>query len=208
MPYQVKLDFMTPWRVGSGMGLGKLIDLRVVRDKDDMIYVPATTLKGVLRSAAQKIASIEWQYFDSITPCKGKISDVICKDNPVCIICRMFGSPYREAKLRFQDLYLDTDMDLAFKNSQVTLDDMRVWPAEVKASTKISRIFRTVSHGQLFTLETAPKWMSLSGEIENLDDLEPEEEELLLLSAKFVTHLGGTKSRGLGRANLRIEKQE
>ncbi len=207
MMYNISIEFSSPLHIGSGMGLGKLIDLRIVRDAKNNIYLPGSTVKGVLRNACNRIAGENPSEFNSRPPCSGKDSEGICKQEPFCIICTLFGTPFIEGKFRFFDLYLEVD-DLVYQNI-LKADPSKIYPAQIKTSTKISRYFRTVSPKQLYSYETTPKNVIFKGKLEVRGSLTPHEEDLLKYASKYLTHIGGMKSRGLGRIKaFQIKKVE
>ena len=49
------LEFQTPFHCGTGTRLG-LIDRTVVRDHDQYLYVPGSTVKGVVREKCEQLA--------------------------------------------------------------------------------------------------------------------------------------------------------
>jgi CRISPR-associated protein Csx10 len=54
----IKVVFTSDWAIGSGQGRVGGIDRTIRRDADGLPFVPAKTLTGVLRDAAERVASI------------------------------------------------------------------------------------------------------------------------------------------------------
>jgi CRISPR-associated protein Csx10 len=54
--FQLQLKMRSDWHVGSGYGRPGDVDALVVRDGDDLPYVPAKTLTGILRDACEQVA--------------------------------------------------------------------------------------------------------------------------------------------------------
>ncbi len=48
------LTFATPFHFGTGIRKG-LVDRTLIRDDDDLLYVPGSTLKGVLRERCEQL---------------------------------------------------------------------------------------------------------------------------------------------------------
>jgi CRISPR-associated protein Csx10 len=53
---RLRLEMLTDWHVGSGMGRPGNVDRLVVRDDDGLPYVPAKTLTGMWRDACERLA--------------------------------------------------------------------------------------------------------------------------------------------------------
>ncbi|NLN93350.1 MAG: hypothetical protein GX130_08605 [Candidatus Hydrogenedens sp.] len=49
----LQITFHSDWQIGSGAGIPGSVDRQVVRDVDGLPYVPAKTLTGILRDAAE-----------------------------------------------------------------------------------------------------------------------------------------------------------
>src|SRR5438128_1661025 len=49
--FRIRLRMESDWHVGSGMGRPGNIDRLIVRDSDGLPFVPAKTLRGILRDA-------------------------------------------------------------------------------------------------------------------------------------------------------------
>ncbi|MCS6849728.1 MAG: RAMP superfamily CRISPR-associated protein, partial [Gemmataceae bacterium] len=51
--FRIRLTFESDWHVGSGMGRPGNIDRLIVRDADDLPFVPAKTLSAIWRDACE-----------------------------------------------------------------------------------------------------------------------------------------------------------
>lgn len=49
------IEFYSQWHCGSGLSAGADVDALVVKDKDDMPYVPGKTIKGLVREAVENL---------------------------------------------------------------------------------------------------------------------------------------------------------
>jgi len=190
------LEALTPLHIGSGRAeLGEeAIDLPVLRDPNDVPYVPGSSLKGKVRAEAERIAKSLG--YDVCTP--PKVEDMcgskVRSEEDLCIVCKIFGTAgkyiSRASKVRFRDAYPE---------------------GEVKTLTRVGiamdRERGSVSPGALYTVEGVPKGTRFRFEVvaENLT-----EEELKLFKAALKSvadsWLGGQTSRGFGKVRLVIDR--
>lgn len=49
------ITFYSQWHCGSGLSAGADVDALVIKDKDDMPYVPGKTIKGLVREAVENL---------------------------------------------------------------------------------------------------------------------------------------------------------
>ena len=184
----------------SGERRGSVVD---IMRRDGKPYLPASHVKGVVRTEAERI----WFGCKGERPCY--ITDVKDKriwdcDDPIhgeCPVCRIFGVPeqekkkqghekkkYTEAKIKFTDLYL--------KGSESERTHVRI---ERKTGSKSSRA--------LFSEKTTSRGGSFRGFV-IIRDLNDNEERLLegALHSASDYGFGGGRSRGLGLAEIKIDK--
>jgi hypothetical protein len=140
--------------------------------------VPATTLKGWLREAAERIL----RGF-GLNICDSSRADTVCS---ACPVCEVFGAPRLRSPIRFADAILED-------------------PAtDVRMNVSLSRHRRTAYEERLFSTEVA--WHSrMRARIEGwLDSQERalQAAALLLLAAKAGYAIGAARSRGLGWIRL------
>jgi len=140
--------------------------------------VPATTLKGWLREAAERIL----RGF-GLNICDSSRADTVCS---ACLVCEVFGAPRLRSPIRFADAILED-------------------PAtDVRMNVSLSRHRKTAYEERLFSTEVA--WSSrIRARIEGwLDSQERalQAAALLLLAAKAGYAIGAARSRGLGWIRL------
>jgi CRISPR/Cas system CSM-associated protein Csm3 (group 7 of RAMP superfamily) len=140
--------------------------------------VPATTLKGWLREAAERIL----RGF-GLNICDSSRADTVCG---ACPVCEVFGAPRLRSPIRFADAILE---DAA---------------TDVRMNVSLSRHRKTAYEERLFSTEVA--WHSrMRARIEGwLDSQEKalQAAALLLLAAKAGYAIGAARSRGLGWIRL------
>lgn len=162
------------------------------------VLVPASTLKGKLRAEAQRILCT---FGRSGEICSGRSPESMCpaywwtRPNPPaddhCLLCRLFGSPWREGKLAFSDAVLGGD------------------PArdvDIRPGVGISRCRGTVKEKLLFLTETAaavPEGLDFEGSTVVGRGVEPREAALIWLAIHAVAAFGSSRSRGQGWVGTR-----
>jgi len=140
--------------------------------------VPATTLKGWLREAAERIL-----LGFGLNVCDSSRADTICG---ACPVCEVFGSPRLRSPMHFSDAVLEN-------------------PAtDIRMNVSLSRHRKTAYEERLFSTEVA--WQSqIRARIEGwLDSREKalQAAGLLVLAAKAGYAIGAARSRGLGWIRL------
>ena len=99
------LAFETPFHFGTGTRIG-LIDRTVVRDADEYLYVPGSTIKGVVREHCEQLARF---YEDAhnkqliVSPHKELPALRELGQTPISMITRIFGSRSHQGGLFFDD---------------------------------------------------------------------------------------------------------
>lgn len=198
---------------GLRVGAGKSVDVGtsvqpVIRDAVGRLFLPGSSLKGVLRSGLESVlrgleipALHACDLFED--PCTKEleerrrsgesvgIDDVLSK---ICIACGLFGSPFLAGRVFVADLPLagDNSAQTEVRDGVGINRDLRV--AQTRPPVKYDT--EVVPPGTAFRLEMI---------LENIDDsmqLGLVLKALELLATGEV-RLGGLTSRGLGRVSLR-----
>lgn len=60
-----KIEFHTDWHCGSGLAAGADVDALVVKDKDNLPFIPGKTIKGLVREAVEEIRSLQNKPIDN-----------------------------------------------------------------------------------------------------------------------------------------------
>lgn len=135
-----KITFLDFWHLSSGLSGGARLDSSVIKDSDGFPFVPAKTLKGVLREVAESFGN------DFVNECFG---EVVQKDRVP-----------KEGKCHFSNATLSQATKDALKNLTHFLY------AKI-ASTAIDENFGSAKDGSLREIEVA-KPLSLYGTIHNV----------------------------------------
>ncbi len=188
MNHHIKIDFelqfASKWHAGNGEG-NLMCDRLIRRNSRNFPYIPASTLKGVIRQNCEMI-SRTIGFPESHDP----NSDMMpAKRSPVDMI---FGNRFQES-------------GLFFKNA-ASLSDTQYQDSIVIARTCRYRILGTTRDKHLFSSEYAePSLFSTSVEgyhrdLKVLEKTDPPFSYVLLLAGiSMLERLGGDKSTGCGQ---------
>lgn len=113
----------------------------------------------------------------------------------LCIVCRLFGSPFSAAKLSIRDAGV--------------IGEFIGQEFEIRSGVAIDREFGTSAGGKKFETEVVPEGtrFSFRAILENGDEIEWNMVQRLVKAMELgLISIGGMKSRGLGE--MRIEKAE
>lgn len=59
MDLHYQIQFHTDWHCGSGLAAGADLDALVVKDKEDLPFIPGKTIKGLVREAVEDMQSFQ-----------------------------------------------------------------------------------------------------------------------------------------------------
>ena len=184
MNIEYKVEFFTYWHCGSGLSAGADVDALVVKDNDELPFVPGKTVKGLLREAMENIAAL-----------KG-----------ICIPSdRLFGGS--------SDGGENVAGEVFFSNAEFTDEDKKVLVAStVNANTKLKDYLCTslsstaidkdgcAKEGRLRKLEVVLP-CTLTGVIRNVPDKYGKD---FIDGLRFIKRLGANRNRGLGRCQFSV----
>ena len=183
---KLKEDFHT-----TGLEKGSIID--VLKDIEGNFYIPATHIKGVVRTEAERLLEVGCRITDIDE--NDKIITCTNPEKAECPICRMFGSPNLEGKeflvpkLRFLDFHSEEN--------------------EVSTRTHVSikRGTGSKTDEALYAEKTVPKDTEFTGYImirKIKEELKDKEEKLLKGAVYSASHygFGSNRSRGLGGVEI------
>ncbi len=208
------IEVLTGLRIGgskSGLKIGG-IDLNVITDPWGKPYIPGSSIKGKLRSLAEKkIAAGNPNFWNDEQTHKCSESNNY-KNCPICRIwgisgdCKISDVPTL-TRLYVSDCYLDESSITKEMKSNLELEY-----TEAKYETAIDRIKGTARPGTLREIERVPAGARFK-DAELIYNVFEEEDKKLLKhvfeAIEILEHdyLGGMGSRGYGRvrfANIRV----
>ena len=205
--FRVRLIFESDWHVGSGTGRRGSFDRLVIRDGDDLPYVPAKTLHGVWRDACERLCRAlddgqvgSWsrlvdQIFGSQPGLggnnpSGRHQDPARAPIPSAIQIRpaRIPEPLRSKLLQSDRRFRQV---LTFIKPGVKID-----PRSGASQTDFLRFEEVARRGTVLEAECQLRVPSNSArEVASA---------LLVASAMLVERLGGKRRRGAGRCRLEI----
>jgi CRISPR-associated RAMP protein (TIGR02581 family) len=179
-------------RVGSGVA-DDVTDAPLLRDADDEPFVPGSSLKGVLRSSAERLL----RAYDLNPPVCDVLTDERCGGKPgaeplaeedlarLCWVCQVFGSPHQAGRISVGDLRPSEPV------TTVVRDGVAIDRGELRAAGSLK-----------YDYEVMAPSTRLAGTIRVEDAADHDLGILLGLLDLFdagVLSLGGGTSRGLGQ---------
>jgi len=209
-----QIEFLQPFHLGTGLPNG-LIHRAIKKDKNGYLYVPGSTIKGVLRHTCEKIAQL---LSLPVTNPHNEQEAILSYKNEPSIIERVFGSRYRESTLFFDNAYLNEKSKEFLKSmTGESFEDkkLRSFQTFTRTQTSISRLLGTVKEQALWTSEFGIHGLIFQGKITGylegiIDDFsEPEgsfELTLLVCGLYAIDQIGANCSTGGGTAKINLEK--
>lgn len=157
--------------------------------KSPVYTIPASSLKGRLRSRAEAILK-SW----GLKVCSAPDPGGMCRDqSDLCHICRVFGNPRFRSPIKFGEAKPQGDV-----------------MEEIRSGVAINRIRKTALDQHLFFVQTAfsdpsEKWMATADGFFPTLERAREAAALIILASRFNLAIGGGNSRGLGWASTQVE---
>jgi len=204
-----KLTFKAPFLFGIGLRKG-LIHRTASRDAKGYLYVPGSTIKGVLRERCEHLARL---FNLKIRAPHGERS-ALAEFNPnASLVDRIFGSRFRPGRLYFDDASMSQEDQALFDGEQ---EPKRYLDKQIQQRTQvsISRLTHTARPEFLYTSEFGLHYLHFEGQIYGWlqdfslpDDSRGTYASLLLLAGLCsLDRLGGNKSTGAGQFTWEILK--
>lgn len=183
MNIRYKIEFHTDWHCGSGLSAGADVDALVVKDQNNLPFVPGKTIKGLVREAMEDMLSLS--------------GDV--NADKVSLFIKAFGATSEDSK-KMGCVF--------FSNAELTKDEIAIIKDNNAArfmyrsisSTAIDDSGIAVDHSLRKTQVVVP--CTLHGVIIDVpEDLQND----VLLAMKYIKRLGYNRNRGLGRCTITKE---
>lgn len=197
-----KIQFFTPWHASSGLSAGTTASNTVMKDKDDLPYIPGKTLKGLLRDAAENMKHLpvlmDQGFIDEVF---GLGDDEVKRRNEAAQKKEL--TEYQkllsyESDCHFSDATLSKDLAegiIASKNVALLYEN--------STSTAIDTNGQAKDHS-LRTIEvTIP--LTLYGQIENFPNNSADETKIKYCF-QWIKRMGLNRNRGLGRCQFSIHE--
>lgn len=212
--------------IGSGVGIPGILDERVIRDQDGFAYIPAVTIKGLVRQSCIDLiryrgqqerlmckGQLEWSQADVQQPGAG---DYCQNDKQPCLVCLLFGSPVIKGAVWFSpagypEEYRDLVRNTPFPAAAAERD------MATSAHAAMDRRSGRAKEHQLYNLEVVQPADHFEGTIRvehflkavsrlsGNDEISPEESLGWLTAALLFTRaIGGRRRRGWGQCQFTL----
>ena len=202
------IKMTAPLHIGTGFRRG-LVHRTVLRDGTGQAFLPASTLKGRVRSACESLLPAL-----GLSHCHAPYpqSMVACR-RAECLVCRIFGAPGRGSELYWHDAMLKDWLDPKVHSREMIVHGQ----FHTRTQVQLSRARGLAAEAHLYSSEASASHMifesplGIAGYLELtpiMEDPDLSYELLLLLAGlKLVQAVGGEVSRGLGQCKIEIPEQ-
>jgi CRISPR/Cas system CSM-associated protein Csm3 (group 7 of RAMP superfamily) len=204
------------WEVVSAVCIGSTADVQGIgvdkattRGADGMLIIPGSTLKGRIRWECERIAhALGWEVCDAPQP--GNMCPYFWlgrrepREDRFCVLCEIFGSAAKQSALWFTDATLKKDERIqTIMQGKTSVAQHRPFDAQIRPGVSLSRARRTALNERLFFTETSAPNARLHFEATIEGNLPSDRHRALLLAGvRFLSQVGGGRSRGLGWIRL------
>ena len=193
------------WHVGSGYQTA-VADRLLRRLPNGFPFVPGSQIKGVLRHHCERLAlALDLKAVDPHSS-EGHNQQLVKHFTPLAkselVVDRLFGSRYQG-----ECLFVTNALPASSKKKNTT---------SLQTRTAMDRVTRTVMEKHLFTTELTEGDIALQGMIRarhpagvltQYEDGFPYEYSLLIAGLLSLDALGGDKSVGLGRCEIKLKEK-
>ena len=207
-----QLQFDSSFHCGTGLTDG-LVHRSVTKDRDSYLYIPGSTIKGVLRETCERIACVCGLTVRD--PHDEKAARVAFNGDPD-IVEYIFGSRYQEGSLFFDNACMTNEWKDFFNSPQQQKKYLHL-QAETRTQTSIWRQTGTAKEGALYTSEFGIPGLTFLGEIRGCLEGYPDEfsglpgsySSLLLIAGLHgIECIGANRSSGAGRCQCSVRQFE
>lgn len=176
-----KVEFFSNWHCGSGLAAGADVDALVIKDKNELPYIPGKTMKGLIREAVEDIL-------------------FLTQNEKVVQIRNIFGFFEDDKDMAMQGCSFFTNATLSQPlQEQILGQDVARYLYRSFSSTAIEENGIARDHSLRRIQTTIP--CVLEGAILNVPD---EFEEEMINGLKYIKRLGLNRNRGLGRCQFTV----
>ena len=212
-----KISFDTPFHLGTGLPNG-LIDRGIARDANGHLYVPGSTIKGVLRERCEQLAKL-LKLDDINSPHDEKAA--WNSFNEISIVERIFGNRFYPGEIYFENATMSDEWKSFFKDDcknnqgknykEFHKNSSARLQTETRTQTSVSRILGAIRQKALYQSEFGIRNLTFEGNIyghltgvplafgEGLYSM-----LLLIMALQSCCRLGANSSTGMGKYSIEI----
>lgn len=176
------ITFLSDWHAGSGLGSGADADTVVIKDKDNLPYLPGKTIKGLLKDALTDVMEVQ--------------PNLVRHES----ITKLFGNYVESEKKSEMGCLFFSNAELSKSEKQSITKEMSAYLYRNVASTRIDEN-GVAKNGSLRTMEVCIP-VVLEGYIDGLSN---DDVKLFEVAFKYLRHVGVNRNRGLGRCQFEIK---
>ncbi len=192
MTLKYEIKFLDYWHLDSGLSAGAKLDSTVVKDSDDIPFVPAKTIKGLAREMALEL-NLDCDFLDR---CFGTTSDKEDK-----CYTKELKTKDKDGKQIYTKCYFSNATLGKSTHQEIETNKLQDNLYDVIASTQIKDGIAV--DNSLREIEVVIP-MTLYGEI--LDIPSQDDCSRLKKSLKLRKRMGLNRNRGLGRCRVEVVK--
>ena len=186
MKIKFKIELLSNWHIGSGLDAGAEADALVLKDENNLPYIPGKTIKGLLKDSLQEIVDV------------GQVSQSLVNE--------LFGYEVIDSTGKVQKTLSGKSFFMNAELTQVEKDEIKSHDLSEHlykniASTAINKE-GVAKKNSLRTLEVCLP-VTLYGEIE-INDWKEEYKDTFEMAFKWTRALGVNRNRGLGRCRFEL----
>lgn len=183
MDIHYEIKFHSDWHCGSGLAAGADADALVIRNDNNLPFIPGRTIKGLVREAAEYISSLDPQYED-------------------LDLAGLFGNFDPDSGLMIKGQAFFSNAELPKKESDAIIANrLQQFMYRRISSTAIGPA-GVAEEGSLRRIEVVVP-CTLGGKILGVDE---KYEKLIHSALQYIKRLGQNRNRGWGRCTFSITK--
>ncbi len=186
MDIQYTITFYSPWHCGSGLSAGADLDALVIKDANNLPYVPGRTIKGLVREALTEIISFQKETTTKKETEEKQINTIL---EPIFFSNATLNEQESKAIIAH-----DASEHLYQKVSSTAIDDQGIAKDHSLHETEVVVPCEVV--GQLLHFPD-------ENNEETLKAL-----KILVDALLYIKRLGANRNRGLGRCEFKITSPE
>ena len=178
------ITFLSDWHAGSGLSSGAEADAIVIKDTNNLPYLPGKTIKGLLKDALMDISEVQpdFAHLSEVEMLFGKENKDKSTESG-----KLFFSNVELSETERNEISLEMSCHLYRINASTSIDDNGV-----------------AKNSSLRTIEvTIP--VTLEGYISCEGKLSETQLELVKKAFQWTRSLGSNRNRGLGRCTIQTK---
>ena len=180
--FKYQIRFLTDWHCGSGLTSGSDVDALVIKDSNNLPFIPGKTIKGLFREAAEQISFYDsdeekWAKFILEVFGKGSTKNDKNKEDDKAQTSLSHFSNVVLSEFLQNELKGHLNPSLYRKIASTSIDDNGI--ATERSLRKVEVSIPLVLYGKI-------------------TDVKDEYNDLLIKCSKYIKRLGTNRNRGLG----------